>query len=196
MGLALIIAVVSLPILELFVLIKLGGAIGVLPLLLLLVAMALVGGWLLRRQGLSAVARAMRQMADNEPPVQAVVDGIGLTLAGVLMVLPGLITDVLALLLLIPAVRRLVVGRLFGIATVISVKRPGGPFGGRPAEAPERPYSSPSQPRDGVVIEGEFERIEERTVRPGRAPQDGPDGEPGDGSGAPRDPNRPSPWRK
>ena len=183
MALALIIVVISLPILELLLLIKIGGLIGVLPLLLLLVAMAIAGGFVLRHQGLTVARRAMDQLARNEPPVQSMIDGIGLTIAGALFLIPGLISDVAGLMLLVPAIRRPLVGRLFGLATVRwdVHKR----TSSRPADPEAAPHARGEPARGGVVIEGEFERLEERTVRPGRAaPSSG------------QDPKDESPWRK
>ena len=184
MALALIAAVIVLPIVELMVLFKIGNAIGLLPLLFLLVAMALIGGLVLRRQGMVVARRALEQVSRNEPPVESMIDGIGLSLAGFLFILPGILSDVAGLLLLVPAIRRPLVGRVLGLAVVRWRPRgggrgPGGP-GGRPGAGPppgQSPHASqPSgRPPDGVVIDGEFERLDERTIRPGR-------GTPGDQS--------------
>ena len=178
MALALIIAVISLPILELLVLIKIGGAIGILPLLLLLVSMAVAGGLVLRHQGFSVARNAMEQLARNEPPVQSMIDGIGLTIAGVLFVIPGLISDVAGLLLLVPAIRRALIGRLIGGASVRWKVRKRRTNGNAAPDAAE-------PARGGVVIEGEFERLEERTLRPERGTN--PNG---------KDTKDDSPWRQ
>ena len=183
MALALIIAVISLPILELLVLIKIGGAIGVLPLLLLLVSMAVAGGLVLRHQGLSAARNAMDKLSRNEPPVQSMIDGIGLTIAGVLFVIPGLISDVAGLLLLVPAIRRALIGRLIGATSIRWDVRRKRTNGTATPNAADHDRAEPS--RGGVVIEGEFERLEERTLRPGRG--SGPNG---------KDPKDESPWRQ
>jgi UPF0716 protein FxsA len=183
MALALIIAVISLPILELLVLIKIGGTIGILPLLLLLVGMAIAGGLVLRHQGLALARQAMDQLARNEPPVQSMIDGIGLTLAGVLFLIPGLISDIIGLLLLVPALRRPLIGRLIGAATIRwdGRKQSKGSATSPDAAGQERAEA----PRGGVVIDGEFERLEERTLRPGRGTS--PNGQ---------EPKDDSPWRK
>ena len=68
MAMALTIAFILFPIAELVVMVKIGGAIGILPLLLLLVVMAIAGGLLLRRQGLLALRSAMAQLQRNEAP--------------------------------------------------------------------------------------------------------------------------------
>lgn len=194
MAIAVIIALISWPIIEIALLIKLGSAIGILPLLMLLVGMAVAGGLVLRQQGLAVARRAMEQMSRHEPPVQSMVDGIGLSIAGFLFLVPGLISDVAGLLLLVPQLRRPLVARLFGLASDrFDTFGPGrreraddrsGPHGSADGRGPDR-----GPVRDGMVIEGEFERIEERTVRPGRGPQ-GPSAGPQGGS-----PPDDSPWR-
>jgi UPF0716 protein FxsA len=208
MALALICAVILFPILELALMFKIGGAIGVVPLLLLLIGMAIAGGLLLRWQGLAVARRAMDQLARNEPPVQSMIDGIGLSIAGFLLLLPGMISDILGLLLLIPAIRRPLVGRLLGVAAtrMDGRSRPGERGGFGPGASRERePGSTPETNRapgprpggagDGVVIDGEFERLEERTIRPGRGPDQG-----AKGSNGPAPPQPPradgSPWRQ
>ena len=185
MALALIIAAISLPILELLVLIKIGGKIGILPLLLLLVGMAIAGGIVLRHQGLTVARRAMEQLSRNEPPVQSMIDGIGLTLAGVLFLIPGLISDMAGLILLVPAIRRPLIGRMIGAATVRwDVYKQGNSTSDGPT--PDRAARERAAPaRGGVVIEGEFERLEERTLRPDRGVN--PSGQ---------EPKDDSPWRK
>jgi UPF0716 protein FxsA len=202
MAIALIIAVISLPILELLLLIKIGGSIGLLPLLLLLVGMAVAGGLVLRHQGLAVARRAMDQLSRNEPPVQSMIDGIGLTIAGVLMLIPGLISDVAGLLLLVPAIRRPLIGRLIGAASLRWDVRAGA--AGRKAASGEprqqAPDATPDPATGGVVIDGEFERLEERTLRPGRRPNsNGPSPNGANPNGANPNGAAPptgSPWRR
>ena len=159
MALALIAAVIVLPIVELMVLFKIGNAIGLLPLLFLLVAMALIGGLVLRRQGMVVARRALEQVSRNEPPVESMIDGIGLSLAGFLFILPGLLSDVAGLLLLVPAIRRPVVGRVLGLAVARwqprgSGRGPGDP-GGRPGAPFRLDRAVPIAPsRSGVIICG------------------------------------------
>lgn len=203
MAIALLVIFILLPVLELLVLFKIGGWIGVLPLLALLAATAIAGGLLLRRQGLAAMRRALEQMARDEPPVQAMIDGIGLSLAGVLFILPGLISDVLGLLLLVPPLRRWLVLLLLGQAVwrwdVRGRAEEGGPRRSGPRDdAGTGRGNSPHQPgvpRDSQVIEGEFERLDERTIRPGQA-QPGPSGRPDDPQNPGQNSKPTSPWRK
>lgn len=94
------------PIAEIALLISVGQAIGVWPVVLLCLATAFLGALILRAQGLSALRAAERDIADGKVPVEAAADAIFLVVAAPLLMLPGLITDAMGFLLLIPPVRR------------------------------------------------------------------------------------------
>lgn len=106
------------PVVELFVLIQVGREIGVLATLGALVLMGLLGAWLAKRQGVSVVRRARRQVEAGRPPAREALDGVLILFAGGLLLLPGFVSDVLAIALLLPpvraAVRGLVLARLLG----------------------------------------------------------------------------------
>lgn len=99
--------VIGIPILEIWLLMLLGHAIGAWPTLLLLVVEALVGTWLLKREG----ARAWRALKDavrsGHLPLDEATDAALVLVGGVLLILPGLVTDVLGLLFLLPPTRPL-----------------------------------------------------------------------------------------
>lgn len=99
-------ALVLVPIAEIAVFIKVGGLIGVAPTIGLVVAVAIFGTWLLRRQGLQTFTRAQAALNRGEMPVGDMLDGLLLFLAALLMVTPGLLTDALGFALLVPAMRR------------------------------------------------------------------------------------------
>ena len=94
-----------MPILELYVIIKVGGLIGVLPTLVLLFGMSLLGATLLRHQGRGAWQRFNRALAERRFPGREVADGLMITIGGALLLTPGFITDFVGLLLLIPPTR-------------------------------------------------------------------------------------------
>lgn len=146
----------ALPLLELVVLVKLGQAIGFWNTVLVLLGMAVLGGLLLHRQGWKALQQAQTSMLEGQPPVGPMLDGMLLAAAGALLLAPGLITDVMAFLLLIPPVRRMVANRLMGRARDAG-EGPRDPFDSR--DGARRPDRSPG---GGPVIEGEFERLDER----------------------------------
>ena len=112
----LVVLFVFVPIVELAVIIQVGQAIGVIETLLLMVAVSVVGAWLVKREGIGVWRRAQRQLDTGVVPGRELVDGMLIMLAGALLLTPGFVSDCLGVLLLLPPVRaglrRLVIGRL------------------------------------------------------------------------------------
>jgi UPF0716 protein FxsA len=96
---------IAVPILELYVIVQVGGLIGVLPTLALLLAMSLLGAALLRHQGRGAWRRFNQAIAERRFPGREVADGLLITIGGALLLTPGFITDAVGLLLLLPPTR-------------------------------------------------------------------------------------------
>ena len=118
------------PIAEVFVAIQLADAIGVLPMLLLLIASWPVGLWALHSQGRVAWRRLGDAVAAGRPPGREVLNGALVLLGGLLMVIPGFITDALGAFLLLPPTRasaRWVLVRNLDRHVVVRAAR----FGGR-----------------------------------------------------------------
>lgn len=145
---ALLLAVfIVVPIVELYVIIKVGGLIGVLPTLALLLADAVLGSLLLRHQGRGAWQRFNQALAARRFPGREVADGALIIVGGTLLLTPGFVTDIFGLLLLIPPTRAIVRGLLRRYAAhrfvVVGVGGPGGaPGAGGPPrqDSPGRPY--------------------------------------------------------
>ena len=106
--LLLVLLFIVVPVAELYVIIKVGEAIGLLPTLVLLIADALLGSMLLRQQGRAAWVRFNRALAENRLPHKEVFDGVLIILGGALLLTPGFITDIFGLIFLIPPTRALV----------------------------------------------------------------------------------------
>lgn len=129
-GLPLALSVLALLVAEVYTLIRVGGAIGPAPTILLLIAAAVAGSWLVRRQGTAVLARVRAALEHGEMPAQALVEGAVLLAAGFLLMLPGLLSDGVALLLLVPPLRHWLVRRL-GRGAAVATERPAGPRPGR-----------------------------------------------------------------
>lgn len=99
-------------IVELTVLVVVGQAIGVLATIALLILASLIGAVLLRREGTRTLAAFLEALRNRRPPHREVVDGMLIAAAGVFIVVPGFVSDVLGLLLLLPPVRALVRRRM------------------------------------------------------------------------------------
>jgi UPF0716 protein FxsA len=105
MFLPVVTALILVPLVELYVILKLGSALGVLPTVGLLLASSVVGAALLRVQGARAWRATRAALAEHRPPQREVTDGALVVLGGALMLVPGFVTDVLGLLLLLPPTR-------------------------------------------------------------------------------------------
>jgi len=101
-------ALIAVPVLELALLIKIGQWIGVWATAALVVATAFTGILIISQQSFTVMRRTLEAVSEGRPPVVQVLDGLFLTIAGALFLTPGLLTDVLALLLLVPPIRRAV----------------------------------------------------------------------------------------
>lgn len=136
------------PFLELALLIKVGGVIGVLPTLLLIVASAVIGSMLLRVAGLATALRAREKLARGEAPEQEMLEGMLIAVGGGLFLLPGFLSDGLGLVCLLPFTRRMLVRRLLARMQEQAIR--------------QRAFADDLAARDGParpnVIEGEFER--------------------------------------
>ena len=91
--------------LEIFVLVKVGGFLGAWPTILLVIITALIGSALVRSQGLQLVQKLQQRMASGEMPGQQLIEGMMLIITGILLVTPGFVTDLCGLLLLQPTIR-------------------------------------------------------------------------------------------
>jgi UPF0716 protein FxsA len=95
---------------EITVMVSVGAQIGVLSTIGLLVLATLVGGLLLRREGVRTLGALQQAVAAGRLPQREALDGVLIAAAGVLVILPGFVSDVLAILLLLPPTRALVRG--------------------------------------------------------------------------------------
>ena len=93
------------PFAELYVLIRVGQVIGALPTIGLLIAVSVVGAWLVKREGFATLARVRERIEAGQVPGREIVDGVLILFAGALLVSPGFLTDAVGVLLLLPPVR-------------------------------------------------------------------------------------------
>ena len=106
----LVLLFIVVPIVELFVIIQVGEAIGVLPTIALLIADSVLGSVLMRSQGRAAWRRFVAALEEGRVPHREVLDGALVIFGGALLVTPGFVTDVLGIVLLLPPTRALVRG--------------------------------------------------------------------------------------
>jgi len=94
-----------LPLIELFILLKVGALIGLLNTVIIVILTATFGAFLARKEGIATLTRIRQQMAMGTLPAEELLDGLMILIAGVLLITPGLLTDLFGFSLLIPATR-------------------------------------------------------------------------------------------
>jgi UPF0716 protein FxsA len=108
MGLALLVAVILVPIAEIWAAVQVAHQIGVLPTILLLLIMSAFGPRLVRREGLGVWRRAQARLNEGQVPGRELSDGVLLLFAGILLTVPGFLTGIVGALPLLPPVRSVV----------------------------------------------------------------------------------------
>ena len=99
---------IGVPILELYVIVRVAVGIGTLQTIGLLILVSVVGAWLVRREGLWVLNRVRERLEQGQIPGNELVDGLLILVAGALMLTPGFLTDALGLVLLAPPTRIIV----------------------------------------------------------------------------------------
>ncbi len=132
------------PLIELWLIIRVGSHLGALTTIALLIGAGLLGMNLLRQQSLSTLMRVDQRLQGGELPAGEILEGFALTLAAALLLIPGFITDVLALPLLIPPLRRGLVRHYLGSAHFSAHYRSG--------------YRQTQTGAQGDIIDGEWRR--------------------------------------
>lgn len=110
MFLVLMVLFVTLPLIELALLLRLGDAIGFLPSMAVVVGTGIVGAALARREGLKVIGKIQSDLQARIEPSQSIMDGLCVLAAGLMLITPGIITDGFGFALLIPPVRRVISG--------------------------------------------------------------------------------------
>jgi UPF0716 protein FxsA len=147
MRLAFVLIFVAFPLLEIALLIKAGETIGFWPTITLLVAAAALGFVVIREQGLSMVGSVFTAVNEGRLPFEPMLDSYVVIMAGFLLIIPGFISDVIGLLLLVPPLRRWSLNwAVPGLFT-----GPGGASETTGGRKPSRP----------IVIEGTYRRLDQ-----------------------------------
>lgn len=107
-----------IPLIEIYILIKVGSIIGAPLTIFSVVFTAVLGAYLIRRQGFKTFARFQGKLQNGEIPAQEIVDGFCLLISGALLMTPGFFTDAMGFALLIPPLRRLIYKRVSSSASV------------------------------------------------------------------------------
>ena len=106
-----VILILGIPLIEIYLFIKVGSEIGALNTILLILVTAVVGIWYARYEGFNTLRSGMSQLVKNELPVYEIVSGAAIAFAALLLILPGFATDVIGILLVFPVTRKIILSK-------------------------------------------------------------------------------------
>ena len=102
-----LILILGIPLIEIYLFIKVGSEIGALNTILLILTTAIVGIWYARYEGFNTLRSGIKQLMKNEMPIYEIISGAALTFAAFLLILPGFATDIFGILIIIPITRKI-----------------------------------------------------------------------------------------
>ena len=106
-----IILILGIPLIEIYLFIKVGSEIGALNTILLILMTAVVGIWYARYEGFNTLRSGMSQLVKNELPLYEIVSGAAIAFAALLLILPGFATDIIGILLVFPITRKIILSK-------------------------------------------------------------------------------------
>ncbi|MGB5866026.1 MAG: FxsA family protein [Sulfitobacter sp.] len=145
----LLIAFILVPVIEIALFIQVGGFIGLWPTLLIVIATAVAGTYLVRSQGRMALGQLQGAFSDLRDPTEPLVHGAMILFSGALLLTPGFFTDAVGFALLIPAVRQATFQAIRARINIQGFSKPG-----------QHPSHGTQKTRDGAdIIDGEFTEL-------------------------------------
>ncbi len=157
---------IIIPVIEIAVIMQVGNLLGIWPTVAIVILSAWLGAKYVRQQGLATMQNVQMKMAQGEMPSNEIVTGLMLLVAGVLLVTPGFVTDILGLSLLIPSVRTAIAMHVqkhikvnqFGAGAAFTQSGAGNVY---QHEAQEQSFTQDNKPlshHNAETLEGEFQR--------------------------------------
>ena len=133
-----LILIIGIPLIEIYLFIKVGSQIGALNTILLILVTAIVGIWYARYEGFNTLRSGMSQLVKNELPLYEIVSGAAIAFAALLLIFPGFATDIIGILLVFPITRKIILSRY------------------------SKKYSPKKEDNKKNYIDGEYEDIEDK----------------------------------
>ena len=135
-----IILILGIPLIEIYLFIKVGSQIGALNTILLIAITAVAGIWYARYEGFNTLRSGMSQLFKNEVPLYEIISGAAIAFAALLLILPSFATDIIGILLVFPVTRKIILSKY------------------------EKKYSSKKKNKTSEknYIEGEYEDMEDK----------------------------------
>ena len=103
---AVVLFIIAIPLIEIYLMIKVGGMIGAFNTIFLILFTAVTGIYFAKLAGLNAMRSGLSQLIKNEVPIYEIISGAALALAALLLIIPGFLTDLVGFLLIIPVTRK------------------------------------------------------------------------------------------
>ena len=104
---AAILLIIGIPLIEIYLMIKVGGVIGALNTIFLIFFTAFTGVYFAKMEGLNSIKSGFAQLIKNEIPIYEIISGAALAFAALLLIFPGFLTDLIGFLLIIPVTRKI-----------------------------------------------------------------------------------------
>ncbi len=107
-----ILFIIGIPLIEIYLMIKVGGVIGAFNTIFLIFFTAITGIYFARLEGLNTIRSGIGQLVKNEIPIYELLSGAAIAFAALLLIIPGFLTDIVGFLLIIPFTRKFIIGNL------------------------------------------------------------------------------------
>jgi len=107
-----LLTIILVPIVEIYILIKIGSQIGAMSTILLIFATAIIGVYYAKYEGLNTLKSGFTQLSKNEAPAYEVISGAAIAFAALLLIIPGFLTDILGFLLIFPISRKFIFNKM------------------------------------------------------------------------------------
>ena len=104
---AVVLFIIGIPLIEIYLMIKIGGVIGAFNTIFLIFFTAITGIYFARLEGLNALRSGFNQLLKNEIPIYEMISGAALAFAALLLIIPGFLTDIIGFLLIVPVTRKI-----------------------------------------------------------------------------------------
>ena len=137
---SIILAIIVIPVLEIYLLIKIGSQIGAITTILLIFTTAIIGIYYAKYEGLNTLRSGFSQLSRNKTPAYEVISGAAIAFAALLLIIPGFATDLFGFILIFPITRKIILNKF------------------------SKKFSSKKNTKNNF-IDGEFEDIDDHNVR-------------------------------
>ena len=107
-----ILLIILVPVIEIYLLIKIGSQIGAISTILLIITTAFVGVYYAKYEGLNTLKSGFYQLSKNQAPTYEMLSGAAIAIAALLLIIPGFITDIIGFLLIFPITRKLIFNKI------------------------------------------------------------------------------------